>query len=215
MNHKTEVENASNLLLALAGDISLRESRIRKSGSWCYFCASTESLVTCGCGLPESLQCIGLRLCPDCRSAHRTIAAHLKRMFAAKVVDRVSSIRAKLFGQILGAADELEENSALPLERTLHCAIAQADPYEDEPREFRATIQGAFRQARFSDFQGLAKQLAREVDSELANKVAHWLSCGARPGGGHPLLARPRRQINYRTLRACRLGRAACGRFEA
>jgi hypothetical protein len=177
MDHKKDVENAGRLLVALAGDISQRESRIRRSGNWCVFCGSTESLVSCGCGLPESLQCIGQRLCPDCRSAHRAIAAHLKRMFAAKVVDRVSSIRAKLFNQIFGAADELERNSTLPLERTLHCAIAQADPYEDEPREFRATIQGAFRQAQFSDFQGLAKQLAREVDSELANKVARWLSC--------------------------------------
>jgi hypothetical protein len=172
-----DVKNVGDLLTAIAGEAEILQSRVRRSGPWCYFCGSTESLVTCGCGLPESLQCIGHRLCPDCRAAHRAIAAHLRRMFAAKVVDRVSSIRAKLFNQLFGAADELEQNSTLPLERTLHCALAQGDPYEDEPREFRATIQGAFRQAQFSDFQGLAKQLACEINSDLANKVARWFSC--------------------------------------
>ncbi len=59
--------------------------------------------------MPESLGCNGQRVCADCAKTHRAIAGHLKQMFAAPPVDRVSSVRAKLFNQIFGAAEELAD----------------------------------------------------------------------------------------------------------
>jgi hypothetical protein len=177
MSHKTEAENASDLLLALAGDISLRESRIRKSGSWCFFCADDHSLARCGCPMPESLGCHGQRVCSDCAGAHRAIAAHIKRMFAAPIVDRSSSVRAKLYSQLHGAANELAEKRGEPMEGSLHFHLAQACPFDDERGEFKGKILDAFERSQFSDFQGLAKELARETDQELKLKIARWFSC--------------------------------------
>lgn len=172
-----DLKNAENLLLALSGDIQLRESRMLRQGPWCFFCGDDQSLANCACGLSESLQCGGRRLCVDCRSAHCTIAAHLKKMFAARVVDRVSSIRAKLFNQLHNAAETLDEAGSKPFEKQLHFALGQGDPYDSEKAEFRQVILASFGTVRFRAWQQLAKQLAHELDSELANKVARWLSC--------------------------------------
>jgi hypothetical protein len=178
MNEKGQgIKNAENLLSALVGDVQLRESRIRKSGSWCFYCADEQSLARCGCSMPESLGCNGQRVCADCAKAHRAIAAHLRQMFVAPIVDRVSSVRAKLFNQTFGAAEELADKAGTPLEQSLHHFIAQADPYEDEKPHFKGTILDAFRRAKFSDFVGLAKELAREKDQELTLKIARWFSC--------------------------------------
>jgi hypothetical protein len=49
-----------------------------------------------------------------------------------------------------------------------HHFIAQADPYEDEKPHFKGTILDAFNRAKFCDVVGLAKELDREKDSELA-----------------------------------------------
>jgi hypothetical protein len=171
------IKNAENLLSALAGDIELRESRIGKSGSWCFFCADQHSLARCGCAMPESLGCNSQRVCADCAKSHRTIADHLKKMFSAARVDRVSSVRAKLFNQIFGAAEELADKAGTPLEQSLHHFIAQACPYDDEKAHFKGKILDAFKRAKFSDFVGLAKELDREKDSELALKLARWFSC--------------------------------------
>jgi hypothetical protein len=38
-------------------------------------------------------------------------------------------------------------------------------------------ILAAFHRANFSDFAGLARELAREKDEDLALKVAKWFSC--------------------------------------
>jgi hypothetical protein len=120
--------------------------------------------------MPESLGRNGQRVCADCATAHRAIAGHLKQMFAAPPVDRVSSVRAKLFNQIFGAAEELADKDGTPPEQSPHHFIAQADPYEDEKPHFKGTILDAFNRAKFSDFVGLAKELEREKDSELALK---------------------------------------------
>jgi hypothetical protein len=86
-------------------------------------------------------------------------------------------VRARLFNQIFGAAEELADKAGTPLEQSLHHFIAQADPYEDEKPHFKGTILEAFISSRFSDFVGLAKELEREKDSELAMKLARWFSC--------------------------------------
>jgi hypothetical protein len=178
MNDKVrDVKNTENLLLALSGDIELRQSRIRKAGSWCFFCADDHSLARCGCSMPESLGCLGQRVCSDCAAAHRTIAGHLRRMFKAPIVDRSSSVRAKLYSQLHGAADELAEKRGVPMEGSLHFHLAQACPFDDDRGEFKGKILHAFERSKFSDFQGLAKELARETDEELKLKVARWFSC--------------------------------------
>jgi hypothetical protein len=177
MNKVQDVKNAETLLLALAGDIRQRESKIRKSGSWCFFCADDHSLARCGCSMPESLGCHGQRVCSDCANAHRAIAGHLRRMFKAPIVDRSSSVRAKLYSQLHGAADELAEKRGEPMEGSLHFHLAQACPFDDERGEFKGKILHAFERSKFSDFQGLAKELARETDEELKLRVARWFSC--------------------------------------
>jgi hypothetical protein len=177
MNKVQDVKNAETLLLALAGDIRQRESKIRKSGSWCFFCADDHSLARCGCSMPESLGCHGQRVCSDCANAHRAIAGHLRRMFKAPIVDRSSSVRAKLYSQLHGAADELAEKRGEPMEGSLHFHLAQACPFDDDRGEFKGKILHAFERSKFTDFQGLAKELARETDEELKLKVARWFSC--------------------------------------
>jgi hypothetical protein len=177
MNKVQDVKNAETLLLALAGDIRQRESKIRKSGSWCFFCADDHSLARCGCSMPESLGCHGQRVCSDCANAHRALVGHLRRMFKAPIVDRSSSVRAKLFSQLHGAADELAEKNGVPLEGSLHLHLAQACPFDDERGEFKGKILHAFERSKFTDFQGLAKELARESDEELKLRVARWFSC--------------------------------------
>jgi hypothetical protein len=172
-----DAKNAETLLLALAGDISLRQSRIRKAGSWCFFCADDHSLARCGCSMPEGLGCHGQRVCSACSTAHRAIAGHLRKMFAAPIVDRSSSVRAKLFSQLHGAADELDEKNGVPMEGSLHFHLAQACPFDDEKPEFKGKIIASFERSKFADFQGLAKELARETDEELKLKVARWFSC--------------------------------------
>jgi hypothetical protein len=177
MNDKArDVKNAESLLLALSGDIELRQSRIRKAGSWCFFCADDHSLARCGCSMPESLGCHGQRVCSDCANAHRALVGHLRRMFKAPIVDRSSCVRAKLHRQLFGAAEELSD-AGTPLEKTLHHFLAQADPYDDEKPHFKGTVVDAFEQSKFSDFQGLARELAREIDSDLVNKAMRWISC--------------------------------------
>src|SRR6202007_1399381 len=128
MNKAQELKGAENLLLAIAGDVQAKSARVFKVGNWCWFCGTEDTLSKCNCGMPESLQCLGQRVCSDCAAAHRTIAGHLRKMFVAPRVDRVSSIRAKLHGQIFSAAEELSEAAGTPLEQSLHHFLAQADP---------------------------------------------------------------------------------------
>jgi hypothetical protein len=97
-------------------------------------------------------------------------------MFAAPIVDRSSSVRAKLFSQLHGAADELAEKRGEPMEGSLHFYLAQACPFDDEKPEFKGKIFHAFERSKFADFQGLAKELARETDEELKLKIARWFS---------------------------------------
>jgi hypothetical protein len=98
-------------------------------------------------------------------------------MFQAPIVDRSSSVRAKLYSQLHGAADELAEKRGEPMEGSLHFYLAQGCPFDDERGEFKGKILHAFERSQFTDFQGLAKELARETDEELKLKVARWFSC--------------------------------------
>jgi hypothetical protein len=177
MNKAQELKGAENLLLAIAGDVQAKSSRVFKVGNWCWFCGTEDALSKCNCGMPESLQCNSQRVCAGCSAAHRVVATHLRKMFKAPIVDRSSSVRAKLYSQLHGAADELDEQNGVPMEGSLHFHLAQACPFDDERGEFRGKVLHAFEQSKFADFQGLSRELAREIDQELKLKVARWFSC--------------------------------------
>jgi|HubBroStandDraft_1064217.scaffolds.fasta_scaffold25218_5 hypothetical protein len=171
-----ETKNAESLFLALVGDIELRQSRVRRVGNWCFFCGASESLVSCRCSFPESFQCVGQQLCSDCRDAHRIVADHIKGMLAAKITDRVTSIRATKFNQLHSAAEVVDEKYGTPFEKQLQFALSQTDPYDDSRTEFRTGILRAFRAARFSDYQTLAKELVREQDRKIKSLLARYYS---------------------------------------
>ena len=172
-----DLKNTENFLLALAGDMEKRSARIRKSSPlWCFFCGDDQSPMRCGCGMPETFGCADQRVCSACSAAHRAIGLHLKAMLKAVRTDRVSSIRARLYHQLFGAAEAMDEAAGTPLEQSLHYQLAQTDPYDDESREFRSTILGAFRLARFTNFQGLAKELEKETNAELKHRLARYFS---------------------------------------
>jgi hypothetical protein len=174
--NQKDVKNTEDFLSALVGTIQLQQSRALREGPWCFFCGYDQAIATCACSLSESLQCVGHRLCWDCRSAHRFISAHIKKMFAARVVDRVSSIRAKLFNQLHSAAETLDEASGKPFEKQLHFALGQADPYDCERAEFRQAILAAFGSAKFTAWQQFAKELENEQDQELKMRLARYFS---------------------------------------
>jgi hypothetical protein len=164
------------LVLDIDKDLKLRESRVYRKGNWCFFCGVTDGLGTCDCALPESFRCVGQKTCGDCAAAHRLIANHVKKTLAARRVDRVSSVKAKLFFQLHEAAEKLEEGSKKPLERRLYSAFSAACPYEDEPAEFRSNVLRAFRSVRFTDFQGLAAKLRTEMEDEAKMHLARYFS---------------------------------------
>jgi hypothetical protein len=173
-----EINSLEQLFLDVDKDLRIRESRIWKKGDWCVFCGGTDGLGACACALPESLRCAGNKVCAECSAGHRLVADHIKRALAARRVDRVSSIRAKLYYQLHEAAEQLEKGSKLPLERRLYAALSAADPYEDETAEFRGNLLGAFRAVRFSDFQGLAAKLRTELENEAKlHLVRYFSSC--------------------------------------
>lgn len=178
MNENKSVEGMSELLIAMADEAGRREARVRRSGEWCYFCGATDNFARCGCALPESLACINQRVCRECRDAHRIIADHLRKMFSARIVNRVSSIREKLFYQLCGAAESLAEKHGMnpEAENGLKFLLCQACAFDQTKIEFRSTITDAFHRSRFADFQGLARELEREQGVELRSLMCKWLT---------------------------------------
>ena len=174
--NEKDVKNAENFLLALVGEAETRSARIRKAGPWCFFCGIEQALGVCRCGLPESLQCAGQRVCVDCRAAHAVISTHVKALLAAKITDRSSSIRARKYFQLHNASEAVDEKYGTPLEQQLTCALSQVCPFDDERAEFRAGILGAFAQTQFSDYQMLAKELQKETEAEIRHHIARLFS---------------------------------------
>ena len=174
--NEKDLKNTENFLLALVGEAELRATRIRKTGSFCFFCGVEQSLGMCRCGLTESLECGGQRVCADCRAAHAVVSAHIKAMLAAKITDRSSSIRAKKYYQLHNAAEAVDEKYGTPFEKQLQFALSQVCPFDDERAEFRAGILGSFAQSQFSDYQMLAKELQRETEAEIRHHIARLFS---------------------------------------
>jgi hypothetical protein len=197
MAHRTQFGNDQQLLNAIAGEpqgercqmidrlasiTDKNRTRARSAGPWCYFCGLEFELQKCGCGFPVALECGGNRVCSFCASAHRTLATHLRKMFSAKVVDRSSSVRARLFNNLFSAADEVFERSGLPdrgapFENSLKFCVAQGDPFDDSPAEFRDTILNAFRRSKFIEYRELAGALEKSAGNDLISRLARYASC--------------------------------------
>jgi hypothetical protein len=198
MAHRTYSDNDQRFLSALAGETQAeggemidrlatvteqrRITRARETGPWCWYCGGEFELQKCGCGLPIALECGGKRVCSFCASAHKTLATHLRKLFSARVVDRSSSVRARLFNNLFSAADEVFERSGLPdrgapFENSLKFHIAQACPFDQSPGEFRDIILGAFRASRFTQYRELAEELDKSAGNDLINRMARYFSC--------------------------------------
>src|ERR1700734_2125191 len=98
-----EVQAVEQFVLEMDAELRVGKARRFKSGPWCWFCGVDASSGSCSCSMPDSLGCLGKRVCPECAAAHRTVAEHLGRMFDARIVDRVSSKRAKWHSQLHAA----------------------------------------------------------------------------------------------------------------
>jgi hypothetical protein len=148
-------------------------ARAGTDGGWCYFCGSVAPVGFCDCDFTESFGCgvSGRRICVPCRNAHLAIGRHLKEMFSAKRINRVSSIRNRRYRQFRTAADGLDRGGKLRF------ALAQRDPLDDEPEIFRMNTLRSFQRARFLDFAGLARQL-EDQKAEAILRVL--LGCGLR-----------------------------------
>lgn len=179
-----EIKAVEQFVLEMDSDLKVRKSRALKVGRWCYFCGIDLKSGTCSCSMPESLRCHGQRVCPECAAAHNTIAEHLRRMFDARIVDRVSSKRAKFFDQLHSAAATVEEAAGKPLDNSLQLFVADACPFDDSKAEFEGKILAAFRRAKFADFQGLAAALCAEFKDEAALQLTRFFSsCAVSPLG--------------------------------
>jgi hypothetical protein len=169
--------NSADPLAQLFFEVRKSMARARTEGHWCYFCGDDGRAGKCGCSLPETMGCLGKRVCPDCAGAHGTIARHLERMFDAKIVNRVSSVRARLFEQLHEAAELLEEANGTPFERSLHLHVAAADPYDDSKAAFKAKIARAFSLANFKSYPELARGLKAQYLEEANFALVRLLSC--------------------------------------
>jgi hypothetical protein len=197
MAHRTNSDNDQRLLSAIAGE-SQREgselidrlasvtdknrTRARSVGRWCFFCGGEFELQKCGCGFPVALECGGDRACSFCASAHRTLATLLRKLFSAKIVDRSSSVRARLLNNLFSAADEVFERSGLPdegapFETSLKFHIAQADAFDQSPGEFRDAVLGAFRRSKFTQYRELAAELEKSTATDFISRIARYSWC--------------------------------------
>ncbi len=167
MNDKEELGRVVERALYEQQLASTRAGKARPF--WCYYCGhSGTPLNVCDCGFGEAFGCgsAGRKICAACSEAHHDIASHVQSMLTARRVNRVSSIRGKLYRELHRAALEIGgEDPTNPRELRFH--LAQADAYDDEPDIFRARILRAFGRARFLNFQALAEQLKKQSDESL------------------------------------------------
>jgi hypothetical protein len=112
------------------------------------------------------------------------VAAHLEQMFAAKRVSRLSSVRARLFRNLHRAAlpddDNFDPANPCGQHELLHFHLAQADEFEDTQGRFRENVLRAFKKAKFLDFQGLDRELARVKENEISRAALIYLSSAIR-----------------------------------
>lgn len=155
------------------GDLERAAQRAGTGGLWCFGCgASSVSLEKCGCDFGESFGCSGRLFCADCRAARRAVANHLRQLFAAKKVDRVSSVRLRLLRELRRAARGVEGEESDPAnERFLSFWVSNCDEFGYSTEAFRAGVLRAFKRTKFLDFAGLARALRRQEDESLLRAV--------------------------------------------
>jgi hypothetical protein len=146
-------------------------------GDYCFFCGRTDRLVeNCNCGFPEHFGCglEGRRICSGCAETHRKLADHLRAMFEAKIVGRISSIRHKRFRELHRAARAFfpdDDLDATVNPKTLHFQLSQADAFDDTPDVFRAKILRAFQRSKFLRFAELARKIEEEKDDPIVRAM--------------------------------------------
>jgi len=131
----------------------------------CFFCGHhSDSLGPCGCSFPESFGCAKLKsVCPACRDAHKSVAAHLEKMFSERVARRADSRRSAAYRHLRGALEAIGERLADSQATRLRSHLGRhADPFDDDAARFRAATLDAFRVSKFFDFQTLAREIPEQ-----------------------------------------------------
>lgn len=131
----------------------------------CFFCGHhSDDLGPCGCAHPESFRCAKLRsVCPGCRESHKSVAAHLEKMFAERVARRADSRRSAAYRHLRGALEAIAERLADSQAYRLRSQLGRhADPFDDDAARFRSAVLNAFRASKFFDFQTLAREIPEQ-----------------------------------------------------
>jgi len=134
-------------------------------GYSCFFCGHlSDDLGPCSCAFPEAFRCAGLKsVCPGCREAHKSVAAHLEKMFAERVARRADSRRSAAYRHLRGALEAIAERLGDSQANRLRSQLGRhADPFDDDAARFRAATLDAFRVSRFFDFQALAREIPEQ-----------------------------------------------------
>jgi hypothetical protein len=160
------------------------QKRVRKTGSWCWFCGGDSKLVKCECLYPESFGCRLHNICAECARAHCKIANHIRGMLKFPRVNRSDSRRYGAFRVLRRAAEEIEEpmidSGKLDVTDALHCRIVpdENEPYECSTEELRSAVLGGFRSSRFTRYQELEISLNNEITKSMLTSVSRFLrSC--------------------------------------
>jgi len=165
-----ENDSINRLAAAVLGDMERAAARVGTDGPWCYFCGADGPTKACACDHPENFGCHGKRVCSGCESAMVSIASHIKAICREKRVNRVSSIRQRLYHQLTRAARSAG-NEKVHEPSELHFCLSAADPLDHEPHEFRANLLGAFARSGFLRFQQLTNELSKETDAAVFRSV--------------------------------------------
>ena len=178
----TEDPELNYLAAQVVAESELAAGRVGKDGFHCFFCGYDTPTSACNCPNPESFRCLGKRVCNGCQDAMRAVANHITAICREKRVNRVSSIRLRLYHQLTRAARAIgDEEVHTPAQ--LHFCLAQADPCDDEPDIFRSRLLRAFGRARFLRFRTLADQLEREAADSMVLAVIRSGILGKRETG--------------------------------
>jgi hypothetical protein len=161
------MENDSSinrLAAAVLNDMERAAAQAGKEGFHCFFCGFDMPTSTCRCPHPESFRCAGKRVCAGCEKAMVSIANHITQVCRQKPARRVTSIRQRMYFELMRAARSVG-NAEIHEPTELHFCLAQADPWDHEPKDFRANLLGAFARSGFTRFQELADALEKESEA--------------------------------------------------
>lgn len=166
MNHENEANAALEQLIREELEAERRVGKDYGPNYSCFSCGHhSEALDPCKCDYPREFGCVNLHaLCPNCRTAHEDVADFLTAMFREKRVSyRVDARRARAFRFLRDALESVAEQYANSSATKLRSLLGRsADPWTDEPADFRIAVLDAFSRAKFLDFQSLSRQLAEE-----------------------------------------------------